>query len=112
MQETHDALTDEADRLESGDLEVHILSLIVDEAKQDLDDLRPLVQGKLDSGDSGDDLSGEGSGSLCARAESHERLLLDLVLRVVIQSGPALQVLLLSCRILQTCVISMVIENE
>ena len=88
-------LADETDRLEGRDLQIGGALLVVDEAKEDPDQISPLSLGQLHRGDGSDDLGGDITGFRGRGVERHERILLDLSLCIVVETQPPVGVLLL-----------------
>ena len=77
--------------MECSHSEVHIRR-VAHEAQQESNNIHPLTIRQLYGRDSGDDLRGYGSDLAVGGGKGHERILLDLVLCVVIESKPAVGV--------------------
>ena len=66
--------------------------MVTDEAKEDADDVHPLAHWELHGRDGRDDLGGDGADLGSGGGEGYECILLDLVLRAVVEGEPAVGV--------------------
>ena len=86
-----EGLADEPDRLKGSHPQVNIRS-VTHETEQDSNNIHPLSVRQLYGRDSGDDLRGYGTDLAVGGGKGHERILLDLVLRAVVEGEPAVGV--------------------